>query len=87
MNFTFDAVIHFQCKYIAPFQNPCANTPSPPPRYINFFKPFQSWPVNHLVFPIGVSYISSWLQELQSREWEKRTNEQYGLGLTQVQEG
>ena len=23
--------------------------------------------------PIGVSYISSWLQEIQSREWEKRT--------------
>ena len=37
---------------------------------LNHFKP---WPVNHLVVPIGVSHISSWLQEIQSREWEKRT--------------
>ena len=46
----------------------CDNT-----EYIIFFKPFQSWPVNHLVVPIGVSHISLWLQEIQSREWEKRT--------------
>ena len=47
--------------------------PLRPPEYIKFFKPFQSWPVNNLVVPIGVSHISSWLQEIQSREWEKRT--------------
>ena len=42
------------------------------PEYVNFFEPFQPWPVIHLVVPIGVSHISSWLQEIQSREWEKR---------------
>ena len=28
---------------------------------------------DHLVVPTGVSRISLWLQEIQSREWEKRT--------------
>ena len=47
---------------------------------------FTSWPGDQLVVPIGASHISSWLQEIQSREWEKknkRTNKQYKLGLTQ----
>ena len=29
--------------------------------------------MHHLVVPIGVSHISLWPQEIQSREWEKRT--------------
>ena len=37
-------------------------------------------PVNHLVVPIGVSHISSWLQEIQSREWEKRTKNKRTIG-------
>ena len=32
--------------------------------------------MNHLVVPIGASHISSWLQEIQSREWEKKNKEQ-----------
>ena len=49
------------------------NTPSPPPEYINFFKPFHFLTGDQLVVPIGVSLISSWLQVIQSREWEERT--------------
>ena len=51
----------------------CVTIPTRPPCCIDFFKTIQSWPVNHLVVPIGVSHISSWLQEIQSREWEKIT--------------
>ena len=47
--------------------------PPRPPVYINFFKPFQVLAGDHLVVPTGVSHISLWLQEIQSREWEKRT--------------
>ena len=43
-------------------------------------KHFKSWPVNHLVVPIGVSHISSWLQEIQSREWVKRTKNKRSIG-------
>ena len=46
-----------------------------PPEYINFFKPFYFLAGDQLVVPIGASHISSWLQEIQSKEWEKRTNE------------
>ena len=41
---------------------------------------FKSWPGNHRVVPIWVSHISSWLQELQSREWEKRTQNKRTIG-------
>ena len=61
--------------------------PPQPPEYINFFKPFKSWPVNHLVVPIGVSHISLRHKKYNWGSGRKRTNEQYGLGLTQVQEG
>ena len=54
----------------------CDNTPSAPREYINFFKPSQSWLVNHLVVPIAVSHISLWPQKMQSREWEKKNKEQ-----------
>ena len=53
--------------------------PPRPPRYINFFEPFHFTAGDQLVVPIGVSHISLRLQEIQSREWEKknkRTNEQ-----------
>ena len=36
--------------------------------------------MNHLAVPIGVSHISSWLQEIQSREWEKRTKNKRTIG-------
>ena len=44
-----------------------------PPNTSTSSKQFQSWPVIRLVVPIGVSHISSWLQEIQSKEWEERT--------------
>ena len=43
------------------------------PRYINFFKPFQSWPVNHLVVPIGVSHISLRHKKYNQGSGRKRT--------------
>ena len=58
-------------------------TVPPPPEYINFFEPFHFLAGDQLVVLIGASHISSWLQEIQSREWEERTNEQCELGLTQ----
>ena len=61
----------------------------PPPRYINFFKPFHFLAGDHLGVPIGESHISLRHKKYNQgigRE-EQRTNEQYGLGLTQVQEG
>ena len=36
--------------------------------------------------PIGASHISSWLQEIQSREWEEREQTNNMLGLIQAQE-
>ena len=46
--------------------------PRPTTEYVNFFKPFYFLAGDHLVVPIGASHISSWLQEIQSREWEER---------------
>ena len=60
------------------------------PRCNNFFETILSWPVIHLVVPIGVSHISLWPQEIQSREWEKKNKEQTdnkGLGQLKLQEG
>ena len=57
----------------------CDHTPSPPVTSTSL-NHFKSWPVNHLVVPIGVSHISSWLQEIQSREWEKRTKNKLTIG-------
>ena len=39
------------------------------------------------VVPIGASHISLPLQEIQSREWEKKEQTNNMLGLTQVQKG
>ena len=61
--------------------DPCVPIPPRPHEYINFFKPFQSCPVNHLVVQIGASYISSWLQEIQSRECEERTKNKQTIRL------
>ena len=50
--------------------------PTRPPEYVNFFEPFHFLAGDQLV----VSHISLRLQEIQSREREKknkRTNEQY----------
>ena len=41
------------------------------PEYVNFFQLFYFG--DQLVVPIGALHISSWLQEIQSREWEERT--------------
>ena len=51
----------------------CETIPPRSPEYVNFFKPFHFLAGDQLVVPIGVSHISSWLQEIQSREWEERT--------------
>ena len=50
-----------------------------PPLYTNFVEPFNFFTAgDQLVVPIGVTHISLRLQEIQSREWEKkRTNEQH----------
>ena len=46
--------------------------PPQPPRYINFFEPFHYLAGDQLVVPIGASHISLPLQEIQSREREKK---------------
>ena len=61
--------------------------PPRPPRYINFFEPFHFLAGDQLVVPIGVSYISLPLQEIQSREWEKKEQTNNMLGSIQAQEG
>ena len=66
----------------------CDNTSSVP-RYVNFFKPFHFLAGDQLVVPIGASHISSWQQEIQSRELEEReqTNKRtICLGKFKVQE-
>ena len=60
--------------------------PPRPPRYINFFEPFHFMAGDQPVVPIGVSHISLRLQEIQSREREKK-EQMNKLGLTQVQKG
>ena len=47
--------------------------PARPPEYINFFKPFQTWPVNHQVVPIGVSHISLRHKKYNQGSGRKRT--------------
>ena len=62
--------------------------PPRPPRYINFFKPFLYLAGDQLAVPIGASHISLPLQEIQSREREKKENKRTKcLGLTQMQKG
>ena len=54
-----------------------------PPRTYQLLWRILSWPVIHLVVPIGVSHISLWPQEIQRREREKKIKEQtnnMGLG-------
>ena len=51
----------------------CVIIPPRPPEYINLFKPFQSWPVNHLVVPIGVSRISLRHKKYNQGSGRKRT--------------
>ena len=61
--------------------------PPRPPRYINLIEPSHFTAGDQLVVPIGASHISLPLQEMQSREWERKKKEQTNnmLGLTQVQ--
>ena len=61
--------------------------PPRPPRYINFFEPFHFTAGDQLVVPIGVSHIFLPLQEIQSRDREKKKQTNNMLGLTQVQKG
>ena len=62
--------------------------PPRPPRYINFFELFLFTASDQLVVPIGASHISLPLQEIQSREWEKKKEQTNNmLGSIQVQKG
>ena len=57
------------------------------PQYVNFFETISIFLAgDQLVLLIGVSHISSWLQEIQSREWEEREQTNNMLGLIQAQE-
>ena len=83
----FFSLSFLKLKYI----NDIVTLPPRSPRYINFFEPFHFTAGDQLVIPKGASHISLPLQEIQSREWEKKkqnkkqTNNM--LGLTQVQKG
>ena len=58
--------------------------PLRPPLH-QILKTILSWPVIHLVVPIGVSHISLWPQEIQPREREKKNKEQTNnVGLGQL---
>ena len=58
-----------------------------PPCDINFFEQFHFLTGDQLVVPIGASHIFLPLQEIQSREREKKEQTNNMLGLTQVQKG
>ena len=66
---------------------PGCDVTSSAPRYVNLFEPFHFLAGDQLVVPIGASHISLRLQEIQSREWEKKEQTNNMLGLTQVQKG
>ena len=55
--------------------------PLGPQHYINFFELFHFTAGDQLVVPIGVSHISLPLQEIQSREWEKKEQTNNMLGV------
>ena len=55
--------------------------PPRPPRYINLFEPFLFTAGDQLVVPIGASHISLPLQEIQSREREKKEQTNNILGV------
>ena len=61
--------------------------PPLPPRYINFFEPFRFTAGDQLVVPIGASHISLPLQEIQSREQEKKEQTNNVLGVNSSAEG
>ena len=61
----------------------CDNTPAAPV-LINFFETILSWPLIHLVAPIGVSNIFLWPQEIQPREREKNKEQTNNKGLGQL---
>ena len=65
----------------------CVTLPPRPPRYINLFEPFHFTTGDQQVgVPIGASHISLPLQEIQSREWEKKKEQTNNmLGLNQEQ--
>ena len=62
----------------------CGVTPSAPTLHY-FFEPFHFLAGDQLVVPIWASHISLRLQEIQSREWEKKEQTNNMLGLTQAQ--
>ena len=64
----------------------CDVTPSAPTLH-HFFEPFHFLASDQLVVLIGASHISLPLQEIQSREWEKKEQTNNMLGLIQAQEG
>ena len=80
----WNAISLVQDLNLCPF--PAVTIPPRPPQYVNFFKPFHFLAGDQLVVLIGALHISSWLQEIQSREWEEREQTNNMLGLIQVQE-
>ena len=61
--------------------------PLGPPRYINFFEPFHFTAGDQLVVPIGVSHISLRLQEIQSRERERKNKRTICLSQFKCKKG
>ena len=55
------------------FASYCVTIPLRPLECINFFETFQTWPLNHLVVPIGVSHISLRHKKYNQRSGRKRT--------------
>ena len=65
----------------------CVTLAPRPPRYINFFEPFHFTADDQLLVPIGISHISLRLQEIQSREWEKKNKRTICLGQFKRKKG
>ena len=72
-----DLFILMACQYIF------VTVPPRPPRYINFFELFLFTAGDQLVVPIGASHISLPLQEIQSREREKKKKNKRTICLGQ----
>ena len=60
--------------------------PPRPPRIRQLLQTISILAGDQLAVPIGASHISSWLQEIQSKEWEEREQMNNMLGFIQAQE-
>ena len=68
----FPGLLHFTLDTYVIFLSVNVTMPPLDPRHINFFEPFHFLAGDQLVVPIGASHISLRLQEIQSREREKK---------------